>query len=164
MLIVLALVTIGLGSGQIMAADKSPSAQDRCAVCGMFVAKHPQWVSLIVLENGDNVWFDGIKDMMAYSFAPRTFGAAHGATIKDFRVKDYYSQLWVDGQKCFYVVGSDVTGPMGHELIPFSTEKAANSFLKDHHGKEVLNFSAISSERIESMRKGHKMKMMHKKK
>ena len=56
--------------------------------------------------------------------------------------------------------GSDVYGPMGHELIPFSSRAAAENFLKDHHGKQVISFSEITSELIESLRKGHKMKKM----
>lgn len=141
-------------------AAKSPSAKDRCAVCGMFVAKYPQWISLVELEDKTTVWFDGVKDMMAYSFGPEAFGAATGVAIKDMRVKDYYSQEWIDGRQAFYVAGSDVNGPMGHELIPFSSEKAASSFMKDHHGKKLLPFADIDSARIESVRMGHKMKMM----
>jgi copper chaperone NosL len=168
MLILSALFAVSLFVSPVTAsgdnAAKSPSDKDRCAVCGMFVAKYPQWISLVELENESTVWFDGVKDMMAYSFAPEAFGAAKGVAIKKMRVKDYYSQQWIDGRQAFYVAGSDVTGPMGHELIPFSSEKAASSFMKDHHGKKLLPFADIDSARIESMRKGHKMKMMHKKK
>jgi len=56
------------------------------------------------------------------------------------------------------VIGSDVYGPMGHELIPFVTGEAAESFSKDHHGKEVLSFDDITPELIESLQAGQKMR------
>ncbi len=142
-------------------SPEPPGAKDRCAVCGMFVAKYPQWLTLLVMENGDKFWFDGVKDMMAFYFTPNAFGAAKGVKIKQVLVKDYYSQFYIDGRQAWYVVGSDVYGPMGHELIPFSSEKAAKNFTKDHHGKEIRTFGEITSEKIEAMRKGHKMNKMH---
>ena len=160
-LITLALVTFI--ANPVLAVDNAPqppNAKDRCAVCGMFVAKYPQWFTLLVLDNGDKVWFDGVKDMMVYHFAPAKFGKPEDASITMVLVKDYYSQEWIDGEKAMYVVGSDVYGPMGHELIPFSSEKAAKTFAKDHHGKEILHFAEIKPDRIESMRMGHKMKKM----
>ena len=42
--------------------------------------------------------------------------------------------LAIDGRSAHYVVGSDVTGPMGKELIPFATREAALEFSKDHGG------------------------------
>ena len=33
-------------------------------------------------------------------------------------------------QKAFYVIGSNVYGPMGEELIPFKNEDEAKKFMK----------------------------------
>lgn len=144
------------------AADHNPgehvSEKSRCAVCGMFVAKYPEWLTELQMSGGQVVNFDGVKDMMAYYFSPQKFGAEDGTTAIKVSVKDYYTQIWIDGKTAFYVAGGDVYGPMGHELIPFSSQEAAESFLKDHHGKKIYGFSEIGAELIESMRKGHKMK------
>jgi copper chaperone NosL len=56
------------------------------------------------------------------------------------------------------VVGSDVHGPMGHELIPFSTRAGAESFLADHHGKQILSFAEITPELVEELRGTDRMK------
>jgi nitrous oxide reductase accessory protein NosL len=32
----------------------------------------------------------------------------------------------------YYVLGSDIYGPMGRELIPFEKEADAKEFIKDH--------------------------------
>ncbi|MCF8056949.1 MAG: nitrous oxide reductase accessory protein NosL [Desulfocapsa sp.] len=141
----------------------TPDAGTRCPVCGMFVAKYPQWLATLTIETDNVLYFDGVKDMMAYFFAPEDFGGAAETGIAEVGVRDYYSQKWIDGKTAHFVLGSDVLGPMGYELIPFATEAAAQNFLKDHQGREILAFSEITPEHIDSMRKGHKMKMMKKK-
>jgi copper chaperone NosL len=42
----------------------------KCPVCGMFVAKYPQWVALIETPE-KNIYFDGVKDMMKYIFSQK---------------------------------------------------------------------------------------------
>ncbi len=142
------------------------SGDIRCPVCGMFVAKYQNWVTQLQLSNGSRKVFDGVKDMMVFYFSPQAYGLDKTVTVKEVWVKDYYSLDWIDGQKALYVRGSDVHGPMGHELIPFVNRAGAENFEKDHHGKEIVDFDTITEEMISSMRKGHKMKghVMNKKK
>ncbi|MBU0674743.1 MAG: nitrous oxide reductase accessory protein NosL [Proteobacteria bacterium] len=132
----------------------------RCPVCGMFVAKYPGWIAQIALGSNDPASFDGVKDMMAYYFAPTKFGGQPLAENAEVWVKDYYSLKWLDGRQAFFVLGSDVHGPMGHELIPFSSKAAAESFLVDHHGQRIVTFSEITSELITRLRSGQTMKPM----
>jgi copper chaperone NosL len=96
--------------------------------------------------------------MMVFYFNPEQYGGPSRETIKDIFVKDYYSLNQLPAKDAFYVIGSDIYGPMGHELIPFASRDAADSFLKDHHGKEVLPFDKITPELIESLREGQKMR------
>lgn len=155
------LILLSTVQGSIAASPKAGEGlnkESRCPVCGMFVAKYPQWLAQITMSDGRAEFFDGVKDMLAYYFSPGQYGAAAGLTVEGVFVKDYYSQDWIDGQKAFFVLGSDVYGPMGHELIPFFGQPAAESFLKDHHGKKVYSFAEITPEIIESLRKGHVMK------
>jgi copper chaperone NosL len=132
--------------------------EDRCAVCGMFVAKYPNWLSRIQHADGTILWFDGAKDMLAYYFNPGQFGPHSSESILDIRVKDYYSLAWTPARQAFFVTGSDVSGPMGHEFIPFSSREAAASFLKDHRGKKVWTFGEITATDVEALRSGHMMK------
>lgn len=137
----------------------SVSADSRCPVCGMFVAKYPNWLAQIHYDAPSQTrFFDGPKDMLVFYFAPEQFDGPSRETIKDIFVKDYYSLNWVPAKDAFYVVGSDIYGPMGHELIPFASKEAADSFLKDHHGKEVLTFDKITPELVESLREGQRMR------
>lgn len=136
--------------------------KDRCAVCGMFVAKYPPWITQIELSDGKVLMFDGPKDMFVFYLSPKEYGVGD-AQIKNVVVKDYYTQKWLDGRAALYVTGSDVFGPMGHELIPFETKDAAQNFLQDHHGKKILTFEQVTDEIVQPMRKGHKMKRQMKK-
>lgn len=137
---------------------KVPS-EARCPVCGMFVAKYPGWI--VQVRHGSPPaarLFDGVKDMMTFYFSPERFGSSPSAEIGEIWVKDYYTLEWLDGRQAFYAVGSDVYGPMGHELIPFNSRVAAESFMKDHRAREILTFDQITRELVDSMTLGQKMR------
>lgn len=136
---------------------KEIAPQERCPVCGMFVVKYPDWLAQIRLSNGTVKFFDGVKDMLAFSFSPAAFGAP-GQTARELWVKDYYTLAWLDGRLAWYVVGSDVYGPMGHEFIPFASAAAAESFRKDHKGTRVIRFAEITEPLVQSLRHGQKMR------
>lgn len=51
-------------------------------------------------------------------------------------------------QKMLFVIGSNVMGPMGDELIPFKDENSANEFSKDHFGKKIVKFNEITLDTI----------------
>ncbi len=130
----------------LAAAAQTPSVEpgpkDRCAVCGMFVAKYPNFAARLTLADGSDALFDGVKDLFRYYRNPGKFGGkAH--EVRAVTVKDYYTLEAIDGRAAYYVVGSDVMGPMGKELVPFGTAAAAEEFRKDHKGERVLRFEEI---------------------
>lgn len=150
-----ALVVLGLVFGSPHAAgtaSESPSAKDRCPVCGMFVAKYPDWLASITFNDGATVYFDGPKDMFKFYFNMARY--APGKTMKDIasiRVTHYYDVRPVDARSAWYVMGSNVYGPMGRELIPFESEDEARDFAKDHGGDRILRFSDINPALIASL-------------
>ena len=133
-------------------APPAPSARDKCPVCGMFVAPYPNWLGVIVYKDGGRFFFDGPKDLFTCYLSPGKYGPARNrADIVDLYVVDYYSVAAIDGRKAFYVIGSDVRGPMGKELVPFAKKTDAEGFLKDHHGKKVLPFDEITPAMLKSL-------------
>ena len=116
----------------------SYSQHDRCAICGMLVYKYPKWIAMAVTKNGKNLYFDGVKDMLRYYFSTSNSG------IVKFYAQDYYSKRVFDLKRGFLVVGSDIYGPMGEELIPFENLEDAQSFLQEHNGVRILRFDQIS--------------------
>jgi nitrous oxide reductase accessory protein NosL len=122
--------------------------REKCPVCGMFVAKYPRWAAQIFYKHGDHEHkfsFDGVKDMMKFYFNPKKWGEypVSKDMISKILVTDYYSQEAIDGTKAFYVIGSDVYGPMGNELIPFISENDAKIFKNDHDGTKIVSFDKI---------------------
>jgi nitrous oxide reductase accessory protein NosL len=126
-------------------APVKPKSTDKCPVCGMFVAKYPDFVAEVLYKDGAYAVFDGAKDMFKYLFNPRTYAPSRNASdIAAIYVTDYYALALVDGRRAWYVLGSDVYGPMGRELIPFQAEKEARGFMADHKGKQVLPFAEVT--------------------
>ncbi len=115
----------------------------KCPVCGMFVAKYPQWAAMIETSE-KNIYFDGVKDMMKYLFAQKK-------NFEKIYVSDYYTLKKIDARQAFFVIGANVYGPMGSELIPFANENEASAFMKDHNGKRVLSFSDIDEKTLKSL-------------
>ncbi len=122
-----------------------PSPKDKCPVCGMFVAKYPDWVAAIRFRDGSTVFFDGAKDMFRYFFDLEKYNPSKKQTdIEIVQVTDYYDLIPTDGFKAFYVSGSEIYGPMGRELVPFAKEEAAKEFLKDHKGILIVKFKEVT--------------------
>jgi copper chaperone NosL len=143
----LCLLAAGSLAGE--AAPAKPSPTDKCPVCGMFVAKYPDFAARITFKDGSYAYFDGVKDMMKYYFNLAKYNPGkQSADIGAIAVTDYYSLSPIDGLAAYYVIGSDVYGPMGRELIPFKGEAEAREFMKDHAGKAILSFTAIKPETL----------------
>ena len=121
-----------------------PKPSDKCPVCGMFVAKYPDFVAEIIFRDGTYAVFDGTKDMFKFFQNMSRYSRKTTADIDSVHVTDYYSLEFVSGKTAYYVVGSDVHGPMGRELIPFGKPADADEFRRDHKGKSVLRFSDVT--------------------
>ncbi len=123
-----------------------PTKKDKCPVCGMFVEKYPNWLAEIVFKDGTYVVFDGTKDMFKYYLNMSKYTKEKtGEDIAAVYVTDYYSTSLLKAEEVYFIIGSDVLGPMGHELIPVKGEDAAKAFLRDHRGEKVLGFHEITS-------------------
>ena len=153
----LSYVLLGLlfGSALLHAAEAppvKPSPTDKCPVCGMFVSQYPDWVGRIVFKDGSVVFFDGAKDLFKYYFNMQKYDPRRQREdIRAISVTEYYDMKPLDGLQAFYVIGSDVYGPMGRELIPFTTEAAAREFMRDHKGKTILHFKDLTPAVIEKL-------------
>lgn len=134
------------------AAPVSVSKTDKCPVCGMFVAKYPDFLAQIIFTDGTHAFFDGAKDMFKYYFNLKKYNAAKEVSdIAFIYVTDYYSMTPIDGRTARYVVGSDVFGPMGRELLPFVKEADALEFMKDHFGKKMIRFEEVTPDIIKGL-------------
>ncbi|HTZ17962.1 MAG TPA: nitrous oxide reductase accessory protein NosL [Dissulfurispiraceae bacterium] len=147
--IALSFIIIAAIFSCVWAGDKKPlkaAPADKCAVCGMFVAKYPDFLAQIVFKDGSYAMFDGPKDMFKYYLNMKTYNPSKKVSdIDSVYVTDYYTLTAVDGLKAYFVIGSNINGPMGRELIPFIKEADAREFMKDHNGRAIVRFSEVTS-------------------
>jgi copper chaperone NosL len=130
----------------------NPAKTDKCPVCGMFVAKYPDFVAQVAFKDGTNAFFDGAKDMFkCYLNLKRYEPSRDLFDIAAVYVTDYYGMTPTDGREAWYVIGSNVYGPMGKELIPFAREEDAREFMADNGGKELVRFDAVTPEMVREL-------------
>ena len=120
--------------------------EQKCDFCGMYMYNYPTWISRIKYKKDKIYNFDGIKCMFKFYFQNKN-------GIKNILVQDYYTLKTINAKDAFFVVGSDVYGPMGYELVPFKDKKSAKSFSLEHKGTEVLTFDEITESMVRSL--GH---------
>lgn len=132
-----------------------PTPRAVCPVCGMFVAHYPNWVATVLYQDGESHHFDGPKDLFTYLLDMKKWAQGRDAkTIQSITVKEYYGLNRINAHAAFYVAGSDILGPMGHELIPFVTLEDAETFMRDHRGKKIYHFSDIDKNILSTLKNG----------
>lgn len=148
LLIILSLLLFSTSSS-FAAEPKMPDKHDRCPVCGMFVAPYPDWIATILFKDDSQLFFDGAKDLFRYYYSlPNENDARTRDEITAIYLTDYYSTRLLPADQVFLVLGSDVYGPMGHELIPVAGEEAARTFARDHKGQKIITFEQLTPQLI----------------
>lgn len=149
---VVPILALFIASSRIGGEQVRPSTKDRCPVCGMFVSKYPDFIAEILFKDGSYAVFDGAKDMFRFYFNLKKYQPMKEMSdIARIFVTDYYNLTPLDAHGAYYVLGSDVFGPMGKELVPLENEAQANTFMSDHKGRSILRFWDITSEMVEDL-------------
>ena len=132
--------------------DSTPPKKEKCPVCGMFVSMFPDWNSQVKFKDSTYATFDGAKCMFKYHLNMKKYSPSKNKNdVTAISVMDYYSNTPINARQAFFVILSDVYGPMGHEPIPFEKEADAKRFLKEHKGKKILRFKDINLTLIKSL-------------
>lgn len=148
----LLLIWTAFAAAQEGIAIPKPGTKDLCPVCGMLVSKYPNWTATALYRDGHAHYFDGAKDMFKYLQELPKYAPGHRKeSLAGLYVTEFYGLGRIDAQRAFYVVGSDVLGPMGHELVPLETRSDAEEFLKDHKGKRILTFEQVTADIVKSV-------------
>ncbi|WP_051295907.1 nitrous oxide reductase accessory protein NosL [Eisenibacter elegans] len=126
-------------SAELVVADKYADKYD-CMHCGMPSMDFPQWQVKAYTKEGQEGWFCSPKCMfltVQHPKQPRYFAS--------IQVTEYYELEKIDAHKAFYVIGGDVLGPMGHDLVPLASQEAAQEYLKDHAGKKIYRYEEVTA-------------------
>ena len=149
-------------SGQAM-AESSQAAVNQpmeipenatCGKCGMYPARYPRWQSQIIFNDDTMTPFDGCKCMFNFIFAMDKFDQKHSKNdIAVAWVKDFNTGKWLNAEDASYVVGSNIMGPMGKELIPFADQAAAMKF-QEEQGGTMMKYEDINPEVMKTLGMG----------
>ncbi|TAF31512.1 MAG: hypothetical protein EAZ57_11380 [Cytophagales bacterium] len=107
-----------------------------CHNCGMPSLEYPKWVS-----RADDLYFCSPRCLMIKCMKDPKIKTATTMTVIE-----YYETKPLAVKDAFFVIGSDVTGPMGNDFIPFADQKAAQDFMAEHKGKKILRFADLTQE------------------
>ena len=112
----------------------------KCPVCGMIIGGTEgqgasvtfkdghvvgfHGVAAAIFKDGRVVGFEGARCLFIYNSVPQNYDVDVKNIARQF-VTDFTTKKLVDLSKAFLVLGSNVKGPMGYELIPFSSKEDA---------------------------------------
>lgn len=112
--------------------------QDTCDACGMIISE-ARFAAAIVLTNGEGRKFDDISEMFAYPVKhPQE-------EVKAWFVHDYRSEVWIRGEKAYFVQGEAIKSPMGGGIVAFADEADAQAFASQVGGK-MVSFEELRSQ------------------
>lgn len=118
--------------------NPSPTADDRCPMCAMRVADHPNWVGAIELEGGDTFYACSVRCTLATSMNTDKFLGVPKSKVKRVRVPQYLEKgKWLDAETAWYVIDSDIRGPMGLALVPAVSQEEAKVIVDRHKGRAL---------------------------
>lgn len=118
--------------------------QDRCPNCAMLPVRHPKFSCAIKLKNDKTFYFCGHGCLLRAWSDPQRFLNAPTESLDKMVVRNYFTGEQFDGAAAFWVIGSDVVGPMGPTPIPLATQKEVDAFKKRHGGKRVFRVKELN--------------------
>jgi hypothetical protein len=125
----------------LLAAVTSTAQAPRCSNCGMRVDPAGAFTAGAI-EDGRALAFDSNKCLLRYRIEHPSITGAW--------VTDYYARTHVALEAAFFVIGSDVSGPMGADLVAHGARADAERFSHDHHGTAIHPFPEITPELVRS--------------
>jgi copper chaperone NosL len=129
---VLALAGAVLVGGITSACKKDP----RCKNCGMRIDPASQWRAELVAADGTVTTFDTPRCALQSWRSGKT-------PARSLRVQDYYDRQSRDGNDVRFVIGGDVVGPMGPDLVPVDPERVTK-FIQDHAADRALRLDEVT--------------------
>lgn len=127
-----------------LAVGCRPSAP-RCKTCGMKIDPSSAWrTELLDHAGGVAAAFDTPR----CAFAAWRSGKVSASAL---RVPEYYDRVPRTGDALRFVIGSDVLGPMGPDLVPVEPTKVPK-FLQDHAAERALTVAEITETTLAGLR------------
>lgn len=150
--LVVAVAACGKRSGPLPLS----ATEGYCPVCSMKVKADNQWASEIIYKDGTKLMFETPGDMLKFYSSPGSYDVVDAqkslANVDRVLLKDYQTRGPIDVREAALVYKSNVSGPMGPDVIAFFKPEDAQVFASANGGK-VIGFNELTPEMIENLRK-----------
>ena len=108
----------------------------------MFPSRIPQCAAGLELRDGRTYYFCSNRCALQTWRQPLTYLGAD-AVVSRFVVLDYFSGRPIEAVTAWWIVGSDVVGPMGPALVTLHTRKDVEAFQRRHGGSHIFRLDQI---------------------
>ncbi len=147
-----------IASKQGLSSEGNPqlTADDRCPMCAMRVIDHPDWAGAIELSTGATYYTCSVRCTLATAMRSESFLGVAPDQIKRVRVPHYLEKgKSLDANSAWYVIDSDVRGPMGLALLPAASEQEAQTLVRRHQGR-VLSRKDVTLDVLKDLKQRSK--------
>jgi copper chaperone NosL len=157
LLMIIAFLLMGCSKEEAEGPLPLELGQDHaCGICGMILVEYPGPKAQIHYKNGEPETFCCTPHMfMAYlnPERPRNIRAVYVHDMGEANW-DHPQHYWIDAKEAFFVYGGDKMGAMGETMVPFSTSKDAETYVKDHGGR-TIKFDEITLDMLKPKKHSH---------
>ena len=70
---------------------------------------------------------------------------------RSLQVQEYYERRWRDADALRFMIGGDVTGPMGPDLVPVDPARTTK-FIQDHGAERALRLEEITADVLRTLK------------
>ncbi len=133
---------VGVAAALVLVACKK--AEQRCKHCGMRIDPESAWRTELVAADGTTTSFDTPRCALTSWRSGKTQATA-------VRVQEYYERQWRGGEEVRFVLGGDVVGPMGPDLVPVDPSRVTK-FIQDHGADRALRLEEVTLDVLSSMK------------
>lgn len=123
-----------------------PTAETRCVVCGMYPARYPEHRCQLSTGDGNTYHFCSSQCLVTFLAEPKQY------VKKELKVKSVWVTVFQEHSYeyafgLYYLVGSNLMGPMGREALSYRSHAAAEAAAQQHGGK-VLRFNDLTPQLV----------------
>jgi hypothetical protein len=115
----------------------------RCKHCGMRIDPTSAWHAELIGDDGKVTPFDTPRCAL-------TSWRSGTTPARSIRVQEYYDRKTRDGSELRFVIGGDVVGPMGPDLVPIDPPRSSK-FIQDHGADRALKLDEITPQVLASV-------------
>ena len=83
---------------------------------------------------------------------PQTHLNAEKGALKNAVATDFLTGDHIDAEDAFWIVGSDVVGPMGPMPVPLKNQASVEAFKKRHGGTQVFQLKEMTLEKLKALK------------